>query len=305
MNEITAIIVIKGNPSHIHQSISAIERFVDEIIIGAVDISVSLSEKLKKNRKIKIFALDPSVPFADLVKEKLKKKARGKYILYVDPDEIFPQKLLDLLKRKSDKFDYFMIPRKNIIFGKWIRHSRWWPDHQLRFFKKDNVIWPAVIHPIPQATGRGLTIPAMEELAIKHYNYDNLGQYFEKSLRYARTEAKKAVMENKKITIGETFKKGLNEFISRYFSGEGYKDGSHGFVLAVLQMFYYILVYVSYWEEMKYVDLDKETTPQEIQKFYADGLKDTNYWLINKRLLYNNNKLKVRLLSKIISLFHL
>lgn len=305
MNEITAIIVIKGNPPYIHQSISAIDRFVDEIIIGAVDTSTSLTEKFKKNRKIKIFTLDPSVPFADLVKEKLKKKAKGKYILYVDPDEIFPQKLLDLLKKKSDKFDYFMIPRKNIIFGKWIQHSRWWPDHQLRFFRKDSVIWPAVIHPIPQATGRGLTIPAMEELAIKHYNYDNLGQYFEKSLRYARTEAKKAVMENKKITIGETFKKGLNEFISRYFSGEGYKDGSHGFILALLQMFYYVLVYVFYWEEMKYVDLDKETTVQEIQKFYADGLKDTNYWLINKKLLYNNNKLKVRLLSKIISLFHL
>ncbi|RJQ35817.1 hypothetical protein C4559_06305 [Candidatus Microgenomates bacterium] len=305
MNETTAIIVIKGNPPYIHQSISAIDRFVDEIIIGAVDMSTSLTEKLKKNRKIKIFTLDPSVPFADLVKEKLKRKAKGKYILYVDPDEIFPQKLLDLLKKKSDKFDYFMIPRKNIIFGKWIQHSRWWPDHQLRFFRKDSVIWPAVIHPIPQATGRGLTIPAMEELAIKHYNYDNLGQYFEKSLRYARTEAKKAVMENKKITIGETFKKGLNEFISRYFSGEGYKDGSHGFILALLQMFYYVLVYVFYWEEMKYVDLDKETTVQEIQKFYADGLKDTNYWLINKKLLYNNNKLKVRLLSKIISLFHL
>jgi len=305
MNEITAIIVIKGNPPYLHQSISAIDRFVDEIIIGTVDISASLSEKLKKNKKIKMFPLDPSVPFADLVKEKLKKKAKGEYILYVDPDEIFPQKLLDLLKKKSDKFDYFMIPRKNIIFGKWIQHSRWWPDHQLRFFRKDSVIWPAVIHPVPIATGRGLTIPAMEELAIKHYNYDNLGQYFEKSLRYARTEAKKAVMENKKITIGETFKKGLNEFISRYFSGEGYKDGSHGFILALLQMFYYVLVYVFYWEEMKYVDLDKETTVQEIQKFYADGLKDTNYWLINKKLLYNNNKLKVRLLSKIISLFHL
>jgi len=305
MNEITAIIVIKGNPPYLHQSISAIDRFVDEIIIGTVDISASLSEKLKKNKKIKMFPLDPSVPFADLVKEKLKKKAKGEYILYVDPDEIFPQKLLDLLKKKSDKFDYFMIPRKNIIFGKWIQHSRWWPDHQLRFFRKDSVIWPAVIHPVPIATGRGLTIPAMEELAIKHYNYDNLGQYFEKPLRYARTEAKKAVMENKKITIGETFKKGLNEFISRYFSGEGYKDGSHGFILALLQMFYYVLVYVFYWEEMKYVDLDKETTVQEIQKFYADGLKDTNYWLINKKLLYNNNKLKVRLLSKIISLFHL
>jgi (heptosyl)LPS beta-1,4-glucosyltransferase len=305
MNEISAIIVIKNSPPYLDQSIAAIDSFVDEIIIGTIDVPESLLSRLKKNKKIQIFPLDSSIPFADLVKEKLKKKAKGEYILYVDPDEIFPQKALDQLRKNMNKFDHFIIPRKNIIFGKWVQHSRWWPDYQLRFFKKDSVIWPETIHPIPQRTGRGFTIPATEELAIKHFNYDNLSQYFEKSLRYAKAEAKKAVLENKTITIGETFKKGLNEFISRYFTGEGYRDGSHGLVLALLQMFYYILVYVFYWEEMKYVDLDKETTPQEVQKFYSNGLRDTNYWLINKKLLYNNNKLKIKFLSKIINIFHL
>lgn len=305
MNEISAIIVIKNSPPYLDRSIAAIEDFVDEIIVGAIDVPESLLSKLKKNKKVSIHILDSSVPFADLVKESLKKKAKGKYILYVDPDEIFPQKALDQLRENMNKFDYFMIPRKNIIFGKWIQHSRWWPDYQLRFFKKDSVIWPETIHPIPQITGRGFTIPATEELAIKHFNYDNLSQYFEKSLRYAKAEAKKAVLENKTITIGETFKKGLNEFISRYFSGEGYRDGSHGLVLALLQMFYYILVYVFYWEEMKYVDLDNKIAPQEVQKFYSNGLRDTNYWLINKKLLYNNNKLKIKFLSKIINIFHL
>jgi len=305
MNDTTAIIVIKNDPPYLDRSLAAIEDFVDEIIIGAIDVPGSILTRLKKNKKVSIHILDSSVPFADLVKEGLKKKAKGKYILYVDPDEIFPQKLFDIFKKNIGKFDYFLIPRKNIIFGKWIQHSRWWPDYQLRFFKKNTVIWPEIIHPIPQATGRGFTVEDDESLAIEHYNYDNLNQYFEKSLRYARSEARDAVKENKKITIGETFKKSLNEFASRYFSGEGYKDGSHGFVLAILQMFYYILVYVFYWEEMKYVDLDKEITPQEVQKFYSNGLKDTNYWLINKKLLYNNNKLKVKLLAKIISIFHL
>ena len=305
MNDTTAIIVIKNNPPYLDRCLAAIEDFVDEIIIGAIDVPESLLTKLKNNKKVSIHVLDSSVPFADVVKEKLKKKAKGKYILYVDPDEIFPQKLFDVFKKNIGKFDYFLVPRKNIIFGKWIQHSRWWPDYQLRFFKKNTVIWPGIIHPVPQATGRGFTVADEESLAIEHYNYDNLNQYFEKSLRYARAEARDAVKENKKVTIGETFKKSLNEFISRYFSSEGYKDGSHGFVLAILQMFYYILVYVFYWEEMKYVDLDKETIPQEVQKFYSNGLKETNYWLINKKLLYNNNKLKIKLLSKIINIFHL
>lgn len=299
----SAIIVIKNDPPYLNQSLAAIDSFVDEIIVGTIDVPELLLNKLKQNKKIRIIPLESSIPFADVVKEKLKKLAKGKYILYVDPDEIFPKKLLELLQKKGSEYDYFHLPRKNIIFGKWIKHSRWWPDNQLRYFKKDAVIWPSYVHPIPQAAGRGLTVPATEELAIKHFNYDNLGQYFEKSLRYARSEAKKAVSENKKITLSETFSRGLNEFISRYFKGEGFKDGTHGLILAVLQMFYYVFVYAFYWEEMKYADLETEKEPKEIQRFFANGLKESNYWLIDKKLLYNNDKLKTKILSKISSFF--
>lgn len=300
MNKITAIIVIKGNPPYLAQSLAAVDTFVDEIIIGVIDVQESLLNKLKKNKKVKISVLDSLIPFADIVKEELKKSAKGDHILYVDPDEIFSQKTIDLLKKNMNKFDYFLIPRKNIIFGKWMKHSRWWPDYQLRFFKKNKVIWPETIHPIPKTTGQGFTIPAEEELAIQHYNYDNLSQYFEKSFRYARAEAKKAARENKTITISETFKKSLNEFISRYFSGEGYRDGSRGFVLAILQMFYYVLVYVFYWEEKKYIEIDNETVFKETQSFFIDGSRETNFWLNNKKLIDRKNSIKFKIINRLI-----
>lgn len=301
----TAIIVIKNDPSYLDRSLAAINDFVDEILIGTIDVPDPLVTKLKKNKKTRVIPLDSSIPFADLVKEQLKKQAKGQYIFYVDPDEIFPKKTLQFLRDNSDKYDYFWIPRKNIIFGKWIEHSRWWPDYQLRFFKKDSVIWPPKIHPIPETKGLGINLPEKEELAILHYNYDNLSQYFEKSLRYAKSEAKKAVVENKKITISETFKRGLNEFFSRYFSGDGFKDGTHGFVLAFLQMFYYFLIYVFYWEEKKYANPEEAKNPGEIQNFFANGLKESNYWLINKKLLYNIDKLKIKFLAKVLDLFKL
>jgi len=305
MNDITAIIVIKGNPTYLNQSLSSIEEYVSEIIIGTINVPDALESKLKKNSKIKIFPLDESIPFADVIKEDLKQKAKGKYILYLDPDEIFPKAAFKLFEKNIDKFDYFYIPRKNFIFGKWIKHSRWFPDYQLRFFKKDHVVWPKNIHPIPLTTGQGFELPATETFTITHYNYKNLSEYFEKSLRYAKAEAKKAVLENNQITLGETFKKSLNEFFSRYFAGEGYKDGTHGFVLSILQMFYYILVYVFYWEEKKYFEIDQQDVNKEVQKFYWQGLKDTNYWLINKKLLYNMNKFKIKILSIILNLFGL
>jgi (heptosyl)LPS beta-1,4-glucosyltransferase len=301
----SAIIVIKGNPPYLEKTLASIDSYVDEIIIGVIDIPEPLLNKLKKNNKNRIFPLDSSIPFADLVKEKLKKNAKGKYILLIDPDEIFPQKAFDLINKNVNEFDYFMIPRKNIIFGKWIQHSRWWPDYQLRFFKKDSVIWPSRIHPIPQTKGQGFSLPATEGLAIEHYNYDNLSQYFEKALRYARSEAKKTVADKKKLTLGETFKKSLSEFISRYFAYDGYKDGAHGFILAFLQMFYYILVYIFYWEEKKYFNIDNEEVFKETRIFFAGGLKESNYWLTSKKLINKKNRLKSKLLNRIINLLKL
>jgi (heptosyl)LPS beta-1,4-glucosyltransferase len=301
----TAIIVIKGNPPYLKKTLASIDSFVTEIIIGTIDCKTTLLNQLKKNKKIKLFPLDLAIPFADFIKEDLKKKAQGKYILYIDPDEVFPVSTLSLIEKKITQFDYFYFPRKNIIFGRWIKHSRWWPDYQLRFFKKEAVIWPKQIHPIPITQGKGYTFSPQEEYSLIHYNYKNISQYFEKALRYARYEAKKAVADKEDLTLGKTFKKSLSEFISRYFADEGYKDGTHGLILAILQMFYYILVFIFYWEEKKYFDTDKEVAFKETLMFFASGLKETNYWLINKKLINKKNSIKSKLLNKIINLLKL
>lgn len=305
MNNVTAIIVIKNNPPYLAKMLASIDSFVSEIIMGTINVSKSLTEKLKKNKKIILIPIDPAIPYADMIKEDLKKKATNKYILYMDPDEIFPKEALPVIKSKINSFDYFYFPRKNIIFNKWIQHSRWWPDYQLRFFKKDYVVWPKIIHPEPAAKGVGFTFYAKEEFAILHYNYENLDEYFEKAFRYAKSEAQKYIKENKTLALGDSLKKALNEFISRYFACEGYKDGLHGFILAILQMFYYILIYCYYWEYKKYFNLDTNSLVQETQKFYSKGLKETNYWIIEKELIHSKNKVRLGLLNKALKLLGL
>ena len=154
MKSISAIIVVKNNPPHLFESLESIDDLVSEIVIGNIAVGNDYEKRLLENNKVKIIQLPSDTPFADLVKEDLKKQAKGEYILYLDPDEVFPtinnQQLTIFLKQ----YDYFYFPRKNIIFGKWIDHSRWWPDYQLRLFKKDAVVWPKVLHPIPKGKGK-------------------------------------------------------------------------------------------------------------------------------------------------------
>lgn len=280
MEKITAIIVAKNHPPYILKTISSIEDFVKEIIVVDIGIDNNLVNTLKKNKKISIYKINEDIQYVELIREKVKNLAKTEYVLFLDPDEIIQSKLKTLIKSKLNNYDYFKIPRKNIIFGKWIKHSRWWPDYQIRLFKKDKVFWPEIIHSQPKIIGKGLEIEADENLAIIHYNYQNLDQYLEKAQRYAKSEAKQFIKENKVFTFKDVINKALNEFISRYFADLGYKDGIHGFILSFLQMFYYFLVYF-YYLEFKKFKTDEKINPEE---YFKQGLKQSLHWKKNKSL---------------------
>lgn len=281
MKNISAVIVVKGNPVHLPKVISSIEDFIYEIIIVDIGIDSALKTSLLTNKLIKIAEMKGEVPYVELIREKTKDFAKSNYIFFLDPDEIVTPGLKDIIRTQIGSCDYFKIPRKNIIFGRWIKHSRWWPDYQVRLFKKDKVIWPKIIHRQPKVTGNGYTVEANEKYALLHHNYQNIDEYLSKFRRYAKYEAKEIYDSKKDLTFSNAIVRALNEFISRYFAGEGYKDGSQGLVLAFLQMFYYLIVYF-YYLEMKKFKIEGKIVEEE---FFRKGLKETLYWKKKKNLL--------------------
>ncbi len=280
MDELTAIIVVKNNPPLIFKTISSVEDLAKEIIIVDIGIDINLNKKLLKNKKIRIIKIRKEILYVETIREESKKYAKTKYVFFLDPDEELPNKLKQTIKEKLFQYDYLKIPRKNIIFGKWIQYSRWWPDYQIRVFNKEKVIWPKKIHQQPEVNGQGFEITPKEEFALIHYNYQNLDEYLEKARRYAKIEAKQMIEEKISFDFNQTIKKSLNEFISRYFAFQGYKDGLHGFILSFLQMFYYFLVYFYYLESNQY------KTNEKIQPdyFFRQALKETLHWKKNKSL---------------------
>jgi (heptosyl)LPS beta-1,4-glucosyltransferase len=300
MNPISIIIVVKHNPPHLFESLDSIKDFGDEIIIVDIGIDQTLKEKLKKFPRAKIVNLEEDVPYVELIREKVKQYAKNEYLLYLDPDEILPEALKIYVARHLTDYDYFVIPRKNFIFGRWIKHSRWWPDCQIRIFKKNAVVWPQEIHKQPTLTGKGLTITAEEQNAIIHHNYESIDEYLEKAKRYAKAEAISLTKREKSFTLEDAFKKSISEFISRYFAQEGYKDGMHGFVLSILQMFYSVLVFVYYWELHKYESAETALTTKVTRNFFAQGLVETNHWLLTKKLLSQSQQFKTKVANFLI-----
>ncbi len=295
MAKISAIIVSNGKPPHIFESIQSFQNFADEILVADIGIDKEVAQKLAENKLVKILKIDKEVPYVELIREELKQKTDSEYILFLDPDEILPESLIQTLKENVGKADYFSIPRKNIIFGKWIEHSRWWPDYQVRFFKKDKVVWPTHIHAQPEVHGQEMRLEPKEELAIIHHNYESIDEFMQKLVRYTKAEAKERIGQGKDYNAAEAMKNALSEFIGRYFAAEGYKDGMHGFVLSIMQMFYYFLIYFYYWEEKKNVDVKPEEISANMRQFFLKGLFESNFWMMQKKLNGHLSNLKLKI----------
>lgn len=300
MKNISCSIVVKNNPPHLLETVNSVIDFVSEIVIFDIGLSQDLQEKLVSYQKIKIIKIKKKVPYVELIREEMKRYLKNEWILYLDPDEVFPKEALNILKQELNNYDCFSFPRKNIIFGRFIRYSRFWPDYQTRLFKKDKVFWSKEIHSKPEIKGREYLLPAKEELALVHYNYENLDQWFEKYLRYAKSEADYYFSQNRDFNFLTASKKSLTEFISRFFAGEGYKDGIHGLVLAILQMFYYLVVYFYYWEKKQYqLKEEEKKLPFNLYHFFKRGEEESFYWLKEKKLINGFISLKELIKKKL------
>ena len=116
-------------------------------------------------------------------------KATGNWILSLDADErITPKLSAEIRKAIHDNhFLGYEIPRKNIIFGKWIKHSIWWPDYNLRLFKKGFGKFPQKhVHEKLEVAGR---VGRLKNPII-HYNYQTVSQFIRKlDTTYTESEA--------------------------------------------------------------------------------------------------------------------
>jgi len=276
VNKISVVITtVDGEEKHLASCLASVKNFVNEIVI--IDLSSGKKiENIAKKFKSKIFK-HPFVNYVEPVRNFGINKATGNWVLVLDPDEEIPLTLINKLKQvvENNEADYVRIPRRNIVFGKALKHSRWWPDYNIRFFKKGHLDWDKEIHGIPIQSGKGVDLEVREEFAIIHHNYETIEQFIERMNRYTSVQAE-SKSKHYKFSAKDLITKPAAEFLSRFFAAEGYKDGVHGLALSFLQAFYELVVYLKIWQIEKFKDetLSLKEITNEIKKVK----KEFNYW---------------------------
>ena len=277
MEGISVVINTLNEEENLPRALASIKNLANEVIVcdmESSDATVQIAEKAGAHvyTHKRVGYVEPARNFAI-------SKATREWILLLDADEEVPKKLADKLKEIAVKptADYYRIPRKNIIFGSWLKHSRFWPDYNIRFFKKGCVSWNEVIHSVPTTQGNGADLADKEETAILHYNYNSIGQYLDRMNCYTGIQAELLIREKHKFLWKDLIEKPTQEFISRYFAGEGYKDGLHGLAISLLQAFSEIILYMKVWQEEKF--MEQSITTQEVTIELGKTKKELDWWL--------------------------
>ncbi|MFA5828020.1 MAG: glycosyltransferase family 2 protein [Candidatus Shapirobacteria bacterium] len=289
---ISAVINIKNEADSLKKCLKSIKNFADEIIV--IDMySTDNGKLIAESFGAKVIQYRP-VKVVEIARNFALSKASGKWIILLDPDEYLNKTLKRELTRITQRqdVDFVRIPRKNIIFGKWIRHSNSWPDYLIRFFKKGSVTWKKEIHSQPETKGNGINLLDSEKLAIRHNNYKTVSQFVFRAMRYSGVQADELKENGYKVKIGDFILKPIQEFNSRFFSAEGYKDGVHGLIFSILQGFAISLIYIRLWE--KQGSQDKPMPKDSFVSASQESTYEYSYWFTRYfRQEYSKNIFKI------------
>ncbi len=280
MNKLSVVINTKNAEGVLEECLKSVS-FADEIVIvdmHSSDKTCEIAEKYKA--KIYFFK---DVGYVEPARNFAIQKASNEWVLIIDADERVPLTLKNIILKtlENPQADVYKIPRKNIIFTKWINSSGWWPDYQVRLFKKGSVFWQDKIHSKPIIKGKVKIFEPKQEYALLHLNYTTVDQYLKKIISYTLFEASKS----KKLEHIDFLKAFFDEFFYRFFSEKGYLQSDIGVVLAILQSFYAFVVQLRIWEANNFKDFESSS-------FYLKKLeslsKDLKYWIFYVK--YQNSK---------------
>lgn len=269
--------------------------WADEIVLvdnSSTDKTASIARKMGATVYER-----PNNPMLNVNKNFGFTKATSDWILCLDADEEVPADLAQEIKKTvkdAGEVVGFWMPRKNIIFGKWIRHGLWWPDQHLRLFRKDKGRFAQKhVHEYIEVAGPTATL----NTPFVHYNYQSISQYLRKlDTLYTENEVNNLLSANYQFAWSDVIRFPVSDFVKIFFAQEGYKDGLHGLVLALLQAFYSFVVAVKLWERSGFVE--RSITPHAVSEQFAWAKREIHFWSLTTQIKQSSSFVK-RFLLKI------
>jgi len=173
--------------------------------------------------------------------------ATGEWVLSLDTDERVSTDLREEIQsvlRNGSAYDGYHIPRRGYFLGRWIRHCGWYPDFQLRFFRRakarmnDRKVHEAFVVDGP--------VGFLKKDLI-HNTHPTVEKAIAKGREYAALEAAEKAGK-RHVNALVVVLHPLYEFFSSFLLKQGFRDGVYGLTVCLIHAMTDAQVQMRIWE---------------------------------------------------------
>jgi (heptosyl)LPS beta-1,4-glucosyltransferase len=243
MTEISVVVLTKNEEENIADCLDT-AQWADELLVldsgsddGTVEIAQSKGARVQE-RHFDNYALQRNAALG---------MTSGEWVFFVDADERVTPELAQEVRRAVGQADFhgWWVPRKNFIFGAWIRHGGWYPDFQLRLLRRGKARYDErrEVHELVELDGEAGYLRSH----LIHYNYSTVLEFRRKQDSYTDFEARMLLESGQRAKPWNFLLQPLRQFWWRYVTLQGHKDGWRGLLLCALMAYYELVRYWRLW----------------------------------------------------------
>lgn len=247
MNNVSIVINTYNAEKYLREALSSVKDFSEIIICDMYSTDNTIDVAKEFNAKI---VYHENTGYVEPARNFAIQNASNDWVLLLDADEVVTPDLLKELQYhfpNRNNYAAIAIPRKNYFMGKFMHAA--FPDYVIRFFNKNYIDWPKVIHSVPKIKGEIIKLKKSPKVALEHLADDSISDILKKMNSYTIAEVVRR--KNQKVTFGKIIFSPLFRFIKFYFFKQGYKDGIRGLIFAFTKAHYKFYTLAKLFESSK------------------------------------------------------
>jgi (heptosyl)LPS beta-1,4-glucosyltransferase len=246
MATLSVVLIVKNEAEHLAACLDTVS-WADEIVVfdsGSSDETLAIARRYTD----KVF-VDADWQGFGVQRRRAQQQATAEWVLMLDADErVTPalQASIAQVLREDDRNRVYDVPRLSWVFGRFIRHSGWYPDHVTRLYPRERASYNEArvhekLHYPPEMAKQAL------HGDLIHYTYKDLNHYLVKSAHYAEAWAEQRFERGQRSSLSQALLHGVACFVKMYLVRAGFLDGRQGLLLALLSAHSTFVKYADLW----------------------------------------------------------
>ena len=238
--EISAIVVCFNEEENIRKCLESL-RWCNEIVVvdsfstdGTVEICRQYTDRVIQR------------PWAGYRDQKAfaHSQATRDWVILVDADERVPAELRDeiqdALLRFGSRYAAFLIPRLVYYLGRWWRRGGWYPDYDVRLFRRNLATWGG-----SDPHERILIAGKVRRLKhpLHHFSYRDIGDHLRRINHFTDVSSGELRGQGKRWCWMDNLCRPAFRFFRSYVWKRGFLEGFQGFFVVATAAVYVFLKY--------------------------------------------------------------